>query len=244
MPGRRLLLVFPHPDDETYGCGGSILKYVREGAEVSLLTLTKGEASSQGPKRGLTRAQMGDMRAAEMHLLRDHYGLKDLFLLDFPDGALAGLDPRELERAVAETVRKVRPHVVVSYPPHGVSGFIDHLVAHAVVKRVFAELRESIAPLQRFAMQTVCRADAELVPRRLFLEPDDAIDCAVDVSAFTEGRQIALDIQESIRDVIAKDGAGGALLRNFEHYSFWQEQYSPWVDDLFHGLDTSDEAHP
>lgn len=239
MATPRLLLIFPHPDDETYGCGGTMLKYVAEGAEVSLLTLTKGEASSQGAALGLTTAQMGEKRAAEMYQLRDHYGLSDLFLLDFPDGKLAELDPRALESAVADTIRQVRPHVVVSYPPHGVSGFIDHLVAHAVVKRVFAELRASLPALQRFAMQTVDRETAAAAPRALRFDSDEAIDCRIDGSAYLDGKRIALEIQQSISAVIASDNTNGILLRPYEHYCFWQERYTPWVDDLFHGLDLS-----
>ena len=238
MGTRRLLLVFPHPDDETYGCGGTILKYVSEGAEVSLLTLTKGEASSQGRKLGLTPAAMGEKRAAEMRLLRDHYGLSDLFLLDFPDGRLAALDPRIVEKAVSETIARVRPQVVVSYPPHGVSGFIDHLVTHAVVKRVFVELHGATPSLQRFAMQTVDKATAEAASRALHFDTEEAIACAIDGSAHIAARRTALVIQESIRDVIAADNIRGILLRPFEHYCFWQEQFSPWVDDLFYGLDT------
>jgi LmbE family N-acetylglucosaminyl deacetylase len=239
MANRRLLLIFPHPDDETYGCGGTILKYVAEGAEVSLLTLTKGEASSQGAALGLTTAQMGEKRAEEMYRLRDHYGLSELVLLDFPDGKLADLDPRTLEEAVARTIIRLQPQVVVSYPPHGVSGFIDHLISHAVVKRVFAELRDSVPALQRFAMQTVDRETAAAAPRALRFDTDEAIDCRIDGSAYREGKRIALEIQQSISAVIASDNTSGILLRPYEHYCFWQEQFSPWVDDLFFGLDTS-----
>jgi len=60
---QRLLLVFAHPDDESYGCGGTMAKYVQEKrAEVFLLTLTRGEASSQGPKLGLTKQEVGEKR--------------------------------------------------------------------------------------------------------------------------------------------------------------------------------------
>ena len=236
MAKKRLLFVFPHPDDETYGCGGSIAKYVQEGADVHLLTLTKCEASSQGPILGLTREQMGEKRANEMYQLRDHFGLTALHLLDFPDGQLASLDPRILEHAVAEVVTNFRPQVIVSYPPHGVSGFIDHIVAHAIVKRVFVEARERDPAVQRFAQQTVDTATARIIPRPLTGDPDHVIDCGIDVSEFIAWKRRALDIQESIANIIARDDVKGALLRPVEHYDFWDESFSPWVDDLFHGL--------
>ena len=151
---KRLLLVFPHPDDETYGCGGAIPKEVLAGTRVSLLTLTRGEASSQGPKLGLTPVQMGEKRAAE---------------------------------------------------------------------------------LRRFAMQTVDRVTAEKAARALRF--DTKIDCVVDVSEHLESKRIALDIQESIRDVINSDNAGDVLMRSEEHYSFWQEYFDPPVTGLFDGLE-------
>lgn len=236
MGAKRLLFVFPHPDDETYGCGGSIPKYVAEGADVYLLTLTKGEASSQGPVLGLSREQMGEKRANEMFQLRDHFGLSALFLFDFPDGQLASLDPRILERTVRSIVDRIQPQVIVSYPPHGVSGFLDHIVTHAVVKRVFVEAREQVSSIQRFAQQTVDVATAELVSRKIHGDPHEVIDCGIDVSAFLTQKQRALEIQESISNVIAKDNARSALMRPVEHYDFWGESYSPWATDLFHGL--------
>lgn len=233
---KRLLIVFPHPDDETYGCGGTIPKEVAAGTEVTLLTLTHGEASSQGPKLGLTRAQMGEKRAAEMIALRDHFGLSELILLDFPDGRLAELDPRLLEHAVHAAIEKVRPQVIVSYPAHGISGFIDHLVAHAVVKRCFVEARERPGGPRRFAMQTVDREIAERASRSLRFDTDDDIDCAVDVREYLDAKRIALDLQDSIRDVIASDNIRGVLMRPVEHYVFWGESFSPPLGGLFESL--------
>lgn len=233
---KRLLLVFPHPDDETYGCGGTIPKYVDEGASVFLLTLTHGEASSQGPKHGLTTSQMGEQRASEMWGLKDLFGLRELFLMEFPDAQLSNVDPRILEEAIMHIVEKVRPQVIVSYPPHGISGFHDHLVTHAVVKRVFVQARERFPEVQRFAMQTVDERIMMQTSRAIKGDSDETIDCVIDVSKYVAIKQQALDIQESIREVIERDNASGILLRHAEHYDFWQENYSPHVSDLFYGL--------
>jgi LmbE family N-acetylglucosaminyl deacetylase len=69
---------------------------------------------------------------------------------------MADIDPRTIESAVSEHILGLRPEIIVSYPVHGISGFHDHLVTHAVVKRVFCQLREDGNTwLRRFAMFTI-----------------------------------------------------------------------------------------
>lgn len=157
----RYLYVFPHPDDESFGPALAISKQRREGHEVHLLTLTKGGATKQRHELGLTVAEMGEVRAREMECVREVLDLSSFELHDLPDGALANHDPIEIEQIVEDSIRKVRPHVLVTYAVHGVSGFPDHLVTHAVVKRVFSAIRrENAAPeLARLALFTVLPSD-------------------------------------------------------------------------------------
>lgn len=234
---QRLLLVFPHPDDESYGCGGTIAKYVNEGqTEVYLLTLTRGEASSQGPRLGLTKEQMGEKRSKEMQEVARIYGLSELFLLDFPDGRLEHLDPRELEEAVVRIALQISPQVIISYPPHGISGFIDHLITHAVAKRAFVELREQNRAIRRFAMHCVTENIARRASRVLRGDPEDQIDCSIAVQPFLETKRRALEVQQSIAAVIEQDNVDNLLLQPYETYRFFQERFSPPLRDLFEQL--------
>ena len=141
-----LLYVFPHPDDESFGPAPVLARQVRAGHEVHLLTLTRGGATKQRHDYGYTVQQMGAVRLAEMGCVAEALGLTSLEVLDLPDGGLADLDPRLLEDAVAERVRRLQPDVLVTYAFHGNSHHADHLVAHAVVKRVFCAERERTAP--------------------------------------------------------------------------------------------------
>lgn len=154
---RRILYVFPHPDDESFGPALAIARQRRDGDEVHLTTLTRGGATRQRHRLGLSVEQMGEVRAKEMECVRSVLDLSSFQLHDLPDGRLAELDPVEIERIVEESIRRVRPHVLVTYAVHGVSGFADHLVTHAVVKRVYCELqREEASPeLGRLALFTL-----------------------------------------------------------------------------------------
>ena len=66
------------------------------------------------------------------------------------------MDPREIEKVVEEHIKKIGPQIIVTYPVHGVSGFHDHLVTHAVVKRVYLQLRDQgESYLKRLAFITI-----------------------------------------------------------------------------------------
>jgi len=233
----RVLLIFSHPDDESYGCGGTMAKYVQEGnTDVFLLTLTRGEASSQGQKLGLTKEQMGEKRSAEIREVARIYGLTELFLLDFPDSQLETLDPCELEGAISKIVKQVEPQVIISFPPHGISGFVDHIITHAVVKRVFVELRETTRYLRRFAMQCVPDTVAGMMERHIHTELVDKIDCRIHVEPYLEFKRRGLEVQKSIAEVIARDNANNALMQPNEYYRFFKERFVPPVEDLFANL--------
>jgi LmbE family N-acetylglucosaminyl deacetylase len=235
----RILYVFPHPDDESFGPARAIAAQVRAGHAVHLLTLTKGGATKERFKLGYTVGQMGDVRHAEMKEMAHVLGLTDLTVLDFPDSELKELDPRVLEEVVSDHVEAVRPDVLVTYPVHGISGFHDHLATHAVVKRVFAELRQhaSTCP-KRLAFFTLTEAQAVRGSgaHRLAGSTNEEIDCLMtvrdeDMDAFLR----ALDCYVTYREMIAKTGVRESLDRTVA-FEFFQEKCVPPVEDLCAGI--------
>jgi LmbE family N-acetylglucosaminyl deacetylase len=231
----RILYVFPHPDDESFGPARAISAQVRAGHAVCLLTLTKGGATKQRFKLGYTVQQMGDVRHAEMRQMARVLRLTDLTVLDFPDSGLKELDPRALEEVVSDHVEAVRPDILVTYPVHGISGFHDHLVAHAVVKRVFAELRGHAATCpKRLAFFTLTQTQAARGSgaHRLSGSTDEEIDCLMtvrdeDMDAFRR----ALDCYTTYREMIERTGVRESLDQTVA-FEFFEESLAPPVADL------------
>lgn len=128
----RILVLLAHPDDETFGPGGTIAKYAAEGAEVYLATATRGEEGMVGDPPLTDREHLGEVRAAELLGAAKILGVKEVTFLGFRDKGLAGT-PREriVGKAVAE-IRKVRPHVIIGFGPDGVSRHPDHIVMSEV----------------------------------------------------------------------------------------------------------------
>lgn len=138
----KILYIFPHPDDESFGPAPAISAQLRQGFEVYLLTLTKGEATKQRFRLGVSKKEMGEIRFQEMQCVEKILGLSGMEVLDLPDGELKNLNPIDIEVQIEAHIKKIKPNILVTYAVHGVSGFHDHLVTHAVVKRVFCKMKE------------------------------------------------------------------------------------------------------
>jgi LmbE family N-acetylglucosaminyl deacetylase len=228
-----MLYIFPHPDDESFGPARAISKQRRDGHEVHLLTLTRGGATKQRHQFGYSVEQMGEVRYREMLQVARVLGLNGMRILDLPDSGLKELDPRAIEEVIRQEITRLRPEVVVTYAVHGISGFHDHLVSHAVVKRVFVELRENQPYPRRLAFFTLTAEDAAKADwQRLSSSTAAEIDCVtrVDDSDIEKNRQ-ALDCYESYRQTIV-DSRIKEMLHRQVHFEIFQEDFQPPLGDL------------
>lgn len=231
----RILYIFPHPDDESFGPARAIASQVRSGFPVFLLTLTRGGATKQRLKLDYTVEQMGEARYAEMQCVAEVLGLTDLTVHDLPDGGLKELDPREIEDIVRRHIERIRPAIVITYPVHGISGFHDHIVTHAVIKRVFLEMRSAGADyLRRLAFFTLTeeQAAASSGVHSLAGSTAEEIDCLVkatdeDMDAFRR----ALDCYVTYKDVIEQTGVRESLDR-VSAFEIFGESHDPPLDCL------------
>ena len=153
---RRILLSHAHPDDESCATGGTIAKYVAEGAHVTVVTCTRGEQGkiAVAELAHLAADQqdlLGDRRSAELRNALAALGVDDHRYLggegryrdsgrmggpsnDRPD-AFWQADLEVAGGQLAEVLREVRPHVVITYDPNGGYGHPDHIQAHRVTMR-------------------------------------------------------------------------------------------------------------
>ncbi|WP_182359872.1 N-acetyl-1-D-myo-inositol-2-amino-2-deoxy-alpha-D-glucopyranoside deacetylase [Tomitella gaofuii] len=160
--GKRLLLVHAHPDDETITTGGTIARYVAEGAEVTVVTCTLGE---QGEVIGDEWAQLVAEAADQLGGYRIMELSSALAALGGPghrflggagrwrDSGMAGTPAAEHPRAfvrgaegdavgqLAAVIAGMRPHVVITYGPDGGYGHPDHIRAHTVTTAAVEQAR-------------------------------------------------------------------------------------------------------
>lgn len=233
----KILYIYPHPDDESFGPAHVMHKQIREGHEVYLLTLTKGGATKKRFDLNLSIEEMGDVRYKELLCVEKTLKLSGMTVLDLPDSGLKEMDPREIEKVVEDHIHKIKPDVVATYAVHGISGFHDHLVSHAVVKNVFCRLKESAVYPKRFAMVTVDEQTSKESPHfKLNFSKEEEIDCIVNVDdEDMKALQDALDCYESYKSVIEQSNIKD-LLKRESAFELFQEDFDPPINDLFDKL--------
>jgi N-acetyl-1-D-myo-inositol-2-amino-2-deoxy-alpha-D-glucopyranoside deacetylase len=156
IPGRRLLLVHAHPDDESIYTGATMARYAAEGAHVTLVTCTLGELGEIIPPSLAHLAaekedRLGEYRIGELAAACAALGVTDHRFLGGPgrwrDSGMMGTagndDPRcfwqadvdQAARALLDVIGEIQPQVVVTYDENGAYGHPDHIQAHRVAWR-------------------------------------------------------------------------------------------------------------
>lgn len=123
----KVIFVAVHPDDETLGCGGTILKHKSQGDEIFWMVLT-------GPQKGLMPHFTDEFlakRDAMLDGIAKEYGFDETIRLGFPTQMLHTLDLRDIIQKISEVFRRIQPDTIYMMYCHDVHS--DHRVAFDAV---------------------------------------------------------------------------------------------------------------
>lgn len=234
----KILYVFPHPDDESFGPAPAIAAQRRKGHDVYLFTLTKGEATKQRFRLGVGKKEMGEIRYKEMQCVEEVLDLSGMTVFDLPDSGLKEMDPADIEEVIRKQVDKIKPDVLVTYAVHGISGFEDHLVCHAVVKSVYCDMRrEGEEYPRRLAFFTHFSEEEGDGKFNLTSSKQEDIDCWVEANDEDYQKFLdALDCYETYQQVI-EDSNVKSEVSNRVPFEIFQENFDPPLSDLGDKLD-------
>jgi LmbE family N-acetylglucosaminyl deacetylase len=122
------MAVFPHPDDESLGVGGTLAKYASEGVATFLVCATRGERGWTGPEETDPGPDaLGHIREAELRCAAQQLGIQEVCFLDYLDGDLDQANPDEIIAKITAHIRRIRPQVVVTFGLDGAYGHPDHI---------------------------------------------------------------------------------------------------------------------
>ena len=152
--GYRLLSVHAHPDDETINNGATMAMYAALGADVTLVTCTRGEegevlVEEHSHKAAAHDDLLGEHRVIELADAMKALGVRDHRFLGAPhkqyrDSGMMDTDPNNREdsfwradfeeatRHLVDVIEEVKPHVLITYDEFGGYGHPDHIQAHRV----------------------------------------------------------------------------------------------------------------
>ena len=216
-----LLVVLAHPDDEIFH-GGILMHLSQQGARVTLVCATNGEAGKPHPSIGAVH-DLGALRTEELRLSCHRLGIDPPVLLGFHDSArgerqrhgdahaLANVDMLEVEATIRKVIEDVRPHVLLTFDPHGGYYHPDHLAIQRATTAAFfsSGAMGAVAPERLFygtMLRDVFRGLADKSRGRGItdgLDPDvfgaapEMIAVSFDASPFVQRKFLALAAHRS-----------------------------------------------
>lgn len=143
------MFVGAHPDDETFGVGGTLARYAADGVSVYYACGTRGEVGSISPEYMQGYSTAGEVRWAELKCAGDILGLSGLIYLGYRDSgmpgsednrhplALAAAPVAEVAGRVVKAIREARPQVVITADPIGGYRHPDHIAIHRATVAAF-----------------------------------------------------------------------------------------------------------
>ena len=144
-----ILSVLAHPDDESFGMGGTLALYAERGADVHLICATRGEVGEMDEKYMQGFKSVADRRESELRCAAGILGLDGVYFLDYRDSGMPDSADNEHPRAlfaqpvekvakeVVAYIRKLKPDIVLTFDPIGGYRHPDHIAIHEATVLAF-----------------------------------------------------------------------------------------------------------
>jgi LmbE family N-acetylglucosaminyl deacetylase len=150
-----LLAVLAHPDDESFGLGGTLALYAGKGYETYYVCATRGEAGTVDEEHLKGFKDTADMRTDELLRAAKELGLKEVFFLGYRDSGMPGMDANqhpdaqinhsvdEVAGKVVKYIRDLKPDVVLTFDPIGGYKHPDHIHIHKATVLAFEKANDA-----------------------------------------------------------------------------------------------------
>jgi LmbE family N-acetylglucosaminyl deacetylase len=147
---KKILAVLAHPDDETFGLGGTIALYNKKGYETYYVCATRGEVGAADEEFMQGFKDTAEMRTDELMRAAKILGLKEVFFLGYRDSGMPNTEPNQHPNAqvnhpieevagkVVKYIRQIKPDVVITFDPIGGYKHPDHIHIHKATVFAFA----------------------------------------------------------------------------------------------------------
>ncbi len=162
-----LLAIFAHPDDETFGAGGTLAAVAASGVPAWIVCATDGDLGGEEGGRELDP----ELRRRELRCATNALGVRDPIFLGYgdsgmegwvkPDGCLARADADEVVGRLVDVIRTLRPATIVTFDPGGIYGHPDHMAISAHATEAFRQAAGEPGGPTSLYHQALSRSDVE-----------------------------------------------------------------------------------
>ncbi|MFH1032145.1 MAG: PIG-L deacetylase family protein [Chloroflexota bacterium] len=196
---KSILLVFAHPDDESFGVAGTAAKYSRKGIPVDLICATKGEI---GMRLNVPEnIDTGTAREAELRAAAKIVGIRDIYFLGYIDGKLNKVSDGRVTNKIFRLMKTLQPGVVITFGPDGITGHPDHIAIGMAATAAFQKLVAADKEAGKLYYVTIPESSAEVNDfSGITTRPDSEVTTEIDIGNFINIKIKAIAAHRSQQD--------------------------------------------
>ncbi len=220
-----------HPDYHVHWFGGTAAKHAKRGDEVYMISATAGEMGQ--PEQKMSLEEFGKIKSKEAEKGAKILGAKEFRVLGFKDTQVANTP--ELRNTVLDTIRELKPDIVVSHWPNDAHPDIAEMGEAVVAACFFAPLGAVKTEHQAHTVKKIYAYDVSA--SSIGLEPD----FIVDITETHETKAKAAEAFKTVVDVEFKGDMQRWVNISLGHNLYWGQQSGvkyaePFKEVMLHGL--------
>jgi LmbE family N-acetylglucosaminyl deacetylase len=181
---KKVLVISVHPDDETLGCGGTILRHKKEGSDIYWLVITNIHENDGWTKETVLK------RADEINTVSSRYGFKETYNLEFPPTKLDELPIGVIISKISDVINKVQPELIYTINRSDIHS--DHKISF---QAIISSAKNFRYPFIKKILMYECLSETEFAPalaENVFLP-----NVFVDISEFMDKKIEIMSVFES-----------------------------------------------
>ncbi|MCL5995007.1 MAG: PIG-L family deacetylase [Chloroflexi bacterium] len=149
---KTLVAIFAHPDDESFGIGGTLAKYAHEGISTHYVCATRGESGTVDPEMMQGYTSVAELRSTELECASRELGLAGVHYLDYRDSGMLGSEDNrhenslfaaatdEVAQRIIRCIERLKPDVIITHDQFGGYGHPDHIKLNQATLRAYEML--------------------------------------------------------------------------------------------------------